>query len=122
VCPRAGLDAVVKREIVSPCRDSNPRSSSLQPKAIALSYPDSYKGSFTFTFMPEKDLNPGAGFQSKNDFNQSWKKICMVISFPLFVFLLMMYLKFCSDCVKKFLEVGWRLKSDVIDCAWFFLA
>jgi hypothetical protein len=28
VGPRAGLDAVVKRKIPSPCRDSNPRSCS----------------------------------------------------------------------------------------------
>jgi hypothetical protein len=36
--PRAGLDAVVKRKIPSPCRDSNPRSSSPQPSSIQLSY------------------------------------------------------------------------------------
>jgi len=29
VGPRAGLDAEVKRKILSPCRDPNPRSSSL---------------------------------------------------------------------------------------------
>jgi hypothetical protein len=34
VDPRAGLDTVVKRKILSPCRDSNPRSSSLQLSAI----------------------------------------------------------------------------------------
>jgi hypothetical protein len=34
VGPRAGLDAVVKRKILSPSRDSNPRSSSSQPSAI----------------------------------------------------------------------------------------
>jgi hypothetical protein len=28
VDPRAGLDAVAKKKIPSPCRDSNPRSSS----------------------------------------------------------------------------------------------
>jgi hypothetical protein len=39
VGPRAaGLDTVVKRKILSPCWDSNPRSSS----AIPLSYPGSY--------------------------------------------------------------------------------
>jgi hypothetical protein len=39
VGPRVGLDAVVKRKIPSPCRDSNPRSSSPYPNAIPLSYP-----------------------------------------------------------------------------------
>jgi hypothetical protein len=39
VGPRAGLDAVVQRKIRSPCRDSNHRSSSPYPSAIALSYP-----------------------------------------------------------------------------------
>jgi hypothetical protein len=38
---RAGLDAVVTRKIRSPCRDSNPRSSSPQLCAIPLSYPSS---------------------------------------------------------------------------------
>jgi hypothetical protein len=38
---RVGLDAVVKRKIPSPCRDSNPRSSNPQPNAIPLSYPSS---------------------------------------------------------------------------------
>jgi hypothetical protein len=36
---RAGLDAVVKRKIPSPYRDSNPRPSRLYPSAIRLSYP-----------------------------------------------------------------------------------
>jgi hypothetical protein len=35
---RIGLDAVAKRKIPSPCRDSNPRS----PSAKLLSYPGSY--------------------------------------------------------------------------------
>jgi rubredoxin len=39
--PRAGLDAVVKRKIPSPCQESNPRSSSPQPSAVTLSYPGS---------------------------------------------------------------------------------
>jgi hypothetical protein len=39
VGPRAGLDAVMKREIPSPYRDSNLRSSSPYPSAIPLSYP-----------------------------------------------------------------------------------
>jgi hypothetical protein len=34
VGPRAGLDVVVKRRIPSPCRDSNPVSSSPYPSAI----------------------------------------------------------------------------------------
>jgi hypothetical protein len=38
VDPRAGLEAVVKRKIPNPCRDSNPRSYSLCPSAIPLSY------------------------------------------------------------------------------------
>jgi hypothetical protein len=38
VGPTAGLDAVMKRKIPSPCRESNTRSSS----AIPLSYPGSY--------------------------------------------------------------------------------
>jgi hypothetical protein len=37
VGPRAGLDEVMKRTIPSPCRDSYPRSSSPQPRAIPLS-------------------------------------------------------------------------------------
>jgi hypothetical protein len=37
----AGLDAVVKRKIPSPCRDSNPQSSRPQPSAVPLSYPSS---------------------------------------------------------------------------------
>jgi hypothetical protein len=40
VGPRAGLDAVVRRKIPSPYRDSNPLSSSPKPSAIPLSYPD----------------------------------------------------------------------------------
>jgi len=32
-------DMVVKKKILSPCWDSNPLSSSLQPSAIPLSYP-----------------------------------------------------------------------------------
>jgi hypothetical protein len=40
VVPRAGLVAVVKSKIPSPCRDSNPRSSSPKPNAIPLSSPD----------------------------------------------------------------------------------
>jgi hypothetical protein len=38
VGPRAGLDAVVKRKIPSPCRDSNRRSSSPWPSATSLSF------------------------------------------------------------------------------------
>jgi hypothetical protein len=37
VGPRASLDAVVKRKIPSPCRDSNP----LSPSAVPRSYPGS---------------------------------------------------------------------------------
>jgi hypothetical protein len=39
--PIAGLDAVAKRKIPSPCPDSNPRSSSPYSSAIPLSYPGS---------------------------------------------------------------------------------
>jgi len=39
--PRPGLDAVVKREIPSSCRDSNSRSSSPQPSGIPLRHPGS---------------------------------------------------------------------------------
>jgi hypothetical protein len=39
VGPRAGLDAVVKRKISSPGRDSNPRSSNPYLSTIPLSYP-----------------------------------------------------------------------------------
>jgi hypothetical protein len=35
---RAGTDAVVRRKIPIPCRDSNLRSSSSKPSAIQLSY------------------------------------------------------------------------------------
>jgi hypothetical protein len=42
VCPRAGLDSVVKRKIPSPCRGSNPWSCFLYPSATSLSYPSSY--------------------------------------------------------------------------------
>jgi hypothetical protein len=44
VGPRAGLDAVVKWLIRSPCRDSThpPRSSCPKPSDIPLRYPDSY--------------------------------------------------------------------------------
>jgi hypothetical protein len=38
VGPRAVLDAVVKRKIPSPCRESNPRTPIVQP--IAQSYTD----------------------------------------------------------------------------------
>jgi hypothetical protein len=38
---RAGLDAVVRRNIPSPYRDSNPHPSSPQSSAIPLSYPGS---------------------------------------------------------------------------------
>jgi hypothetical protein len=41
VSPRAGLDAVVKRKMSSPCWDLNPWSSGPQPSAIPLSYPGS---------------------------------------------------------------------------------
>jgi hypothetical protein len=40
VGPSAGLDAVVRRKIPSPCWDSNPRSSSPLPSAVSLNYPD----------------------------------------------------------------------------------
>jgi hypothetical protein len=43
VGPRTGLDTMEKRKIPSPCRDSNPRSSSPQPSAIPLSYPGSLR-------------------------------------------------------------------------------
>jgi hypothetical protein len=33
VGPRAGLDAVVERKIPSPCRESNPRTATVQPVA-----------------------------------------------------------------------------------------
>jgi hypothetical protein len=39
--PRAGLDAVVKRKIPSPCWDFNPLSSSMQPTTTSMSYPGS---------------------------------------------------------------------------------
>jgi hypothetical protein len=39
---RAGLEAVVKGKIPSPCQDWNPRSSSPYPRAIRLSYTDSF--------------------------------------------------------------------------------
>jgi hypothetical protein len=39
VGPRAGLNAVVKKKILSPCRDPNPRSSSPQRSAISLISP-----------------------------------------------------------------------------------
>jgi hypothetical protein len=42
VGPRAGLNAVVKRKIPSPCRDSNPRLSKPQPSGLLLSYPISF--------------------------------------------------------------------------------
>jgi hypothetical protein len=45
VGPRACLDVVVKRKIPSPCRDSNPRSSSPLPSATPMSYPGSLHGS-----------------------------------------------------------------------------
>jgi hypothetical protein len=38
---KAGLDAVMKRKIRSPCRNSNPQSSKPVPSAIPLSYPGS---------------------------------------------------------------------------------
>jgi hypothetical protein len=41
-------DAVVKREIPSPCRDLTPRSSSQQPSAIPLSYPGSMRGQYKY--------------------------------------------------------------------------
>jgi hypothetical protein len=41
VGPKAGLETVMKRKIPSPCRDSNPRSSSPWPSAIIQSYPGS---------------------------------------------------------------------------------
>jgi hypothetical protein len=40
--PRAGRDTVVKRKFSRPCRDSNPRLSSPQPRAIPLRYPSSF--------------------------------------------------------------------------------
>jgi hypothetical protein len=42
VGPRAGLDALVERNIPSPCRGSNPRWSSPYPSAIPLSYHGSW--------------------------------------------------------------------------------
>jgi hypothetical protein len=42
VGPKAGLDAVVKRKIPSPCQDWNPQTSSPLPRAISLSYPSSH--------------------------------------------------------------------------------
>jgi hypothetical protein len=44
---RAGLDAVVKRKIPSPCRDSNPLSSSPYSSPIPLSYADSFSSSYS---------------------------------------------------------------------------
>jgi hypothetical protein len=44
VGPRAGLDAMVKSKIPSPCRDSTPPLSIPQSSAIPLSYPGSSQG------------------------------------------------------------------------------
>jgi len=41
VDPRAALDSAVKGKILSPCRDSKPRSSTPQPSATPMSYPSS---------------------------------------------------------------------------------
>jgi hypothetical protein len=58
VGPRAGLDAVVKRKIPSPCRDSNPRSSSPQSSAIPLCYPGSFKYYDVFVIQSHAVLIP----------------------------------------------------------------
>jgi hypothetical protein len=44
VGPRAGLDEVVKREILSPCRDSNPYHPARSPALYRLSHPIPYEG------------------------------------------------------------------------------
>jgi len=57
VGPGAGLDAVVKRKIPSPCRASNPRSSSPNLNATILSSPDSsFRG--TMKLKSHFDLVP----------------------------------------------------------------
>jgi hypothetical protein len=38
VGPRAGLNAVVKRKIPSPCRESNPRTPIVNPTAQSYTY------------------------------------------------------------------------------------
>jgi hypothetical protein len=40
--PRAGLDAMVRRKIPIPYRDSNPQSCGPYSSAVALSYPGSW--------------------------------------------------------------------------------
>jgi hypothetical protein len=52
--PRAVLDAVVKREIPSPRRESNPRTSIVQPVAQSL-YRLSYHGSSVY-IKPSQNL------------------------------------------------------------------
>jgi hypothetical protein len=47
VGPRAGLDAVEKRKISCPCRESNPGSCALSPSVYQLSYGGSYYISFS---------------------------------------------------------------------------
>jgi hypothetical protein len=70
--PSAGLDAVVKRKIPSPCRDSKPRLFRSQPSAIPLSYSGSFCWSlvqrFVRHFFGGEDLL--APFQ-----HPSWKTI-----------------------------------------------
>jgi hypothetical protein len=50
VGPRAVLDAVVKRKIPSPHRESNPRTPIVQPRSPAL-YGLSYHGSFVIVIV-----------------------------------------------------------------------
>jgi hypothetical protein len=54
--PRAGLDAVERRKIPSPCRDSNPRSSSSYRSPIPLSYypPSRYSINVVFVIFLHK--------------------------------------------------------------------
>jgi len=74
VGPRACLDAVVKRKIPSPCRDSNSRASS----AIPLSYPGS---SFQYKLRQRHAHSACHHLQYRNEHQSSfWRKFFKVLT------------------------------------------